>query len=403
MKSIRHIFILTVFLSVGLLFSACSDDDDGGGNSESELSRQTIFVLMPWSGTDSNSGLYSYFLENIESMKAGIKDNGGLSDCRLIVMLASSPLQGRLFEITYENGATVEHLLKNYSSAEWLTSQGIAGLLDTVKAQAPASSYAMIIGSHGVGWTYKDDWTEYPYRIKRAMSHTAGRPLTRFFGSVEEPAKYGIDVETLADGIEQAGLQMQYILFDDCYMANAETAYALRKVSQYLVGSTSEVMAAGMPYEEMWNALVTNDYSEMTSEFYDFYSSYYYPYGALSVINCKQVDGLATIMQQINSRYTMSDATLDSVQVVDGFSPTIFYDLGDYVHYLCKDSSLTAQFDQQMKQVVVSTAHTHTLYSAISDSFFTLIDYSGITISDPSTHTVAVKGKEKTEWWTATH
>jgi hypothetical protein len=34
---------------------------------------------------------------------------------------------------------------------------------------------------------------------------------------------------------------------------------------------------------------------------------------------------------------------------------------------------------------------------------FNIETFSGITISDPSQNNVAMKGKEKTSWWKATH
>ncbi len=400
MRLIRRFLLLAVLLVAGLALSACSDDTKG---EEQGQARQTLFVMMPWSGSDSDDGLYSFFLQNIADMKKGIEAGGGLSGCRLLVMLATSPREGRLFEITYENGVVGENWLRGCSSAEWLTTRGIACLLNAVKAQAPAQSYAMIVGGHGVGWTYKGDWTHYPNRVMGIAGHGANRPQTRFFGSVEAPAQYGIDIESLAEAIGMAGLKMQYILFDDCYMANVETAYALRAATHYLVGTTSEVMALGMPYDKMWPSLAANDYQGMTTAFINFYGSYKFPYGALSVVDCSKVAGLADIMRQVNNRYAIDPASLDSVQTVDGFSPALFYDMGDYVAHLCKDDTLKAQFDDWMGQVVRSCAFTPTLYSAISDSFIHLGAYSGLTISDESVHPVALKGKERTEWWAATH
>ena len=42
-------------------------------------------------------------------------------------------------------------------------------------------------------------------------------PMTRFFGGTQ--TKYQTDITTLTGGISKAGLKMEYILFDDCYMS----------------------------------------------------------------------------------------------------------------------------------------------------------------------------------------
>lgn len=64
---------------------------------------------------------------------------------------------------------------------------------------------------------------------------------------------------------------MEYILFDDCYMSSIEVAYALKDVTDYLIGSTSEVMAYGMPYAEIGQYLIGKvDYAGICDGFYSF-------------------------------------------------------------------------------------------------------------------------------------
>ena len=64
---------------------------------------------------------------------------------------------------------------------------------------------------------------------------------------------------------------MEYILFDDCYMSSIEVAYELKDVADYLIASTCEVMAYGMPYATMGKHLLgTPDYRAICDDFYDF-------------------------------------------------------------------------------------------------------------------------------------
>lgn len=120
----------------------------------------------------------------------------------------------------------------------------------------------MIIGSHGVGWL-------------PANYHE--KPKTRFFGGTT--LEYQTDISTLTQSIKNANMQMQYIMFDDCYMSTIEVAYDLREVTHYLIGCTSEIMAYGMPYNKMWKELssISPNYQQITDIFYNFYSNYNTP------------------------------------------------------------------------------------------------------------------------------
>lgn len=416
MKRILYLFCLLI---LGLSFSSCTDETED----VSSINQQTTIVFMPWSGTASDKGLYKYFLQNLDSIEGAIKKAGSMSN-RVVVFLSTSSSESELYEITLVNKQIQHTTIKTYSGNLYTTADGIAQILNDVKSNAYALNYSLIIGCHGVGWTYKDDWTNYPYgakslsgQVSEAKSAKGNSPApyhpTRFYGSTSDPSNYGTDIETLEQGIANAGMKMQYILFDDCYMANIETAYQLKDVTNFLIGSTSEVMAEGMPYQAMWQPLISNTWSSLstatpaykavTTAFYDFYSKFDPPCGTISVIDCRQLDDLASIMKKINETYKFDNSKLDSVQVLDGFSQGIFYDMKDYVLHLCKNNDMLNDFSADLQQAVKSTVHTDSIYSAISNGFIKINQFSGVTISDPSVNSVALKGKEKTAWWKATH
>ena len=67
-----------------------------------------------------------------------------------------------------------------------------------------------------------------------------------------------------------------------------EVAYDLKDVTDYLIGSTSEVMAYGMPYAEIGQYLIGKvDYEGICDGFYSFYSNYSeMPCGTIAVTDC---------------------------------------------------------------------------------------------------------------------
>ena len=219
-----------------------------------------------------------------------------------------------------------------------------------------------------------------------------------------------MDIPTLAEGIRQSGLKMQYILFDACYMGNVETAYELKDVTNYLMSSSSEVMGLGFPYRSIWSMLnsATPNYSGIVNGIVNFYKSSYVPYCNMAAIDCREMDNLASVMKEINSKYTLdSSIPLETIQPLDGFTPNLFYDMSVYVDSLKPSGYLKDQFTAQMQKTIKEAAHTDEAFTMLKDPYrgttFQVKSYCGLSISDPSQHSVALKGREKTGWWKATH
>lgn len=263
----------------------------------------------------------------------------------------------------------------------------------------------MIIGCHGMGWipVSKTQSRSSLQTVKKHWEY-GNAPMTRLFGGRE--SKYQTDITTLAEGISSAGLKMEYILFDDCYMSTVEVAYDLKNVTSHLIASTSEIMAYGMPYDKIGQYLIGNiDYEKICDVFYSFYSNYVTPCGTISVTDCSEVDNLAAIMKEINQRYTFNEELISSLQSLDGYKPSIFFDCGDYVAKLCSDPDLLEQFNEQLKRTVPYKRNTEYYFTAISSYYGErkkINTFSGITISDPSTSAAALK-KNETAWYVATH
>ena len=386
------------------------------------VNKQTVLVYMPWSGSETSTGLYKNFLANLDSIESAITTAGGLSKSRLLVFLSESSSSSTLYEVTYSSQQGCSHKeVKRYTGHDYTTAEGISRVLTDANKAAYGLNFALLVGCHGTGWTHVNDWTDYPNNARGSSPSTdtdrqsiiikqyeedAPFERTRFYGSVSD-TNYSVDISTLAEGIRQSGLHMQYILFDDCYMANAEVAYELREVTNFLIASTSEVMAIGMPYADMWKSLAspTPSYSTAIKAFNTFYSSYRIPCGTIAAIDCRQMENLASVMRQINEHYTLDEELLETIQILDGFNTPIFFDMGDYVEKLCTDPYLYEKFKTQLEKTVVSKATTERIYSFLYSwpEYVTIDAFSGITISDPSQNEVALRGKRQTAWWQATH
>lgn len=375
------------FLSLLILcFSACREEDPIMPP-EQQTAEKTIFVFMPYS-----NNLYSFLLGNIEDMKKAIVRNKSLGNTRLLLFVAKDKQHSALIDIRYKKGVCTQDTLEKYSSPTYLTTNGRAELLNKVKEYAPAHRYAMIVGSHGMGWI---------------PSSTVFNPKkSRYFGGLSE--EYRIDIVDFATSIKAAGMKMQFIMFDDCYMSSMEVAYDLKDVTDYIIASTSEVMDKGMPYHRIYQHLMgaEPDYKAVCDNFYDYYTNYNAPYGTIGVTDCRYMDEMAAMMKYINTKHTFDTNRLNNVQDLDGetFTPTIFFDFDDYVRNLCtNDNNTYEQFYALLQRLVPYKANTNYIFSGYMQIATKVNHFSGITISDPSTRSEIKESKKHTNWWIQTH
>lgn len=418
MKQFVYGFIFAIVSIIGL--GSCTEE----AVDVDKVNKQTILVFLPWTGGNSSIGLTKALSNNIDSICAGITDKKGLNNTRVLVFFSNNANNSTLFDLTY-NDVTKEVSrtpIKTYEGSAYNSANGFADLLNEVRQNAEALNYALIIGGHGCGWSCADDWINYPNQAKSFNTQQTfdtsfsgiqfgadpNNPTTRFFGSVDRKEN-SIDLSTLAEGIKQSGIKMQYILFDVCYMGNVETAYELKDVTNYLIATSSEIMANGIPYRSMWSYLngTTPNYSSLVNGIVNFYKNSSTPYCNMAAIDCRQLDALANVMKEINQKYTLDTTIpLDSIQPLDGFLPHLSYDMAVYVDSLKPSGYLKEQFNNQLKKTVKAAAHTEYAYTALDlypEVTIKVKNYCGLSISDPSQHPVAIRGKEKTGWWKATH
>lgn len=381
----KHIAIVALFLSF-LLFVACSKDNESDTPREEGPNKQTIIIFFPWSGTTMSNGLYYFITQNVREIQKAIVDNKGFSQSRFVCFMSNSAESAVMYEMKYEKGKCVNDTVQRYSSPDFSDASTLQHIIADAIGHAPAERYGMVVGGHGSGWL------PAPSTIKKK---------TRFIGGYS--GVYATDTPVFAQALNALGQKMDFILFDNCYMANIEVAYDLRDATDMMIASTSEIIERGIPYQDIFKYLVGSpDYERLIAGFHDFYKSYTYPFGALSAIDCTQTEKMAAIMRRINSQTVWNAYNNNLVQKLDGYSPGVFYDMGDYVRHLCEDPVLLSEFEQALKQLVPYTSCTDNLYTELTTSQFVVSTFSGITISDPSENSMAA-GKTSTNWYQATH
>lgn len=366
-------------------FCGCNDDEDVFAVHPSE---QTVIIFMPWS-TD----MVTYFERNIADFETAVA-NGLLENERVIICMSSTPYRANIIELKLSKGKCICDTVGGYDMPDFTQCNNITQMLLDIRSLAPARRYSLIIGSHGMGWL--------PVSIsqQQKQNEQATASMTRWIGGKSK--EYQIEITTLADGISNAGMKMDYILFDDCYMSSVEVAFELKEVTDYLIGCPTEIMMYGFPYHLCAPYLVGQpNYQALCQTFYDFYTNYEKPCGTIAVTDCRELDHLAAIMRQINLNCHMDKSMLSNIQQMDGYNPPLFYDLGDYVGHLCTDQQMLNNFFSQLSITVPYKAHTDYYYSD-RNGFNKINVFTGITTSASSLNMKAA-GYENTGWYKATH
>ena len=381
---LKHFFLLLFSI---IVLASCGGNDDPVNPVEPFVptkTKNTVFVFMPYTGYSS---IYSFLNKNLDDMEQAIVKEKGLGNSQILVFISESIKTSHLVKIGYNKGKCRRDTLNTYTSYDYTTPDGIASLLTSVKQWAPADNYSMIIGCHGEGWMPKEQTKQ-----------------RRYFGGSAIP----INISDFNEGIKNAGMKMNYILFDDCYMSGIEVAYQLREAANYLIASTSEMMGYGMPYHKILKYLLADnpDYEAVCSDFTSFYKTFSMPYGTIAVTDLGYTEEMANFMKAINSTHTFDLDKIDDVQDLDveHFTPTVYFDLGSYLRVLCGDDAATyTKAANLLKKLVPYKGTTGMIYSNAGRKSLKLKEYSGLTVSDPSINAKAVETKKQTAWWNATH
>lgn len=437
-KKFCSLIIATLFIVVGV---SCSNGDSPDGPDVPVTPvGQTVFMFFPWSNS-----LLSDFRRTVEDMQTVVAQRS-MKDERVMVFMATSEREAALFELKKQNGRCLTDTLRRYSDRPFTSRQWLTSLFSEVMTLAPASRYGMVVGCHGLAWVpvqgqrnarkrlgsqerideednlykeekieeednlYKEEKIDKEGLYKKERIDKEGDDLmhfevqgpvtTRFIGGTYPETQ--IETTDLADAMADAGFHTEYILFDACYMSSVEVAYELKDVTHYLIASPTEVLSYGFPYITMGKHLLgTPNYKGIADSFISFYSSYNLPYGTVAVTDCTQLDALATIAQQINAA-AAEQLVPNGVQIMDGYSPTLFYDLGHLMSLKDAGTVLTAAFAEQLDKTVPYKGHTGQYFTALKDAPVDIKHYSGLNTSQGSLNHMADRLSE-TAWYKATN
>lgn len=388
--TIRYILLFALLALVG-----CRKDD------APRYPHSSRVVLVYMAG-DNNLG--GYVWDNLEAMMRGMASAPAGS--RTIAYVDTPGENPRLVEVASSGTETLHAWPSPHNSASATTVREVVSLVRTL---APADRYGLVLWSHGLAWM--PSWaTGYLTRSKARMAEpwpqtkhdgavsassasaacsdavpvsvTTPWPPTRWFGqdTGESPAGY-LDTEQLSEAIPSG--VFDWILFDACFMASAETLYALRDKAERIVCSPAEVIADGFPYAEIMAELLRPepDLRSVCESYYLHYARHAqssYRSATVSLVETSQLEALAAATASVLGTALAADPDalagmdLSRVQSMDRYRRHFLFDAGSVVSELetrgLVPASLAEAWRAQLARTVTYEAHTPTMLGLALDA-----------------------------------
>jgi len=362
-------------------------------------------VLVYMAGDNNLSG---YVRDNLDAIARGMASApaGG----RTIIYVDTPGANPRLVEVTASDTKTLHLWPGPHNSASAATMREAISLVRTL---APADRYGLVLWSHGLAWvpswaagyltgskvrmteplppTKQDGAADILFPADPLVMATepapAGflfrsfRPQTKWFGqdTGESPAGY-LDTEQFSEAIPSG--MFDWILFDACFMASAETLYALRDKADRIVCSPAEVIADGFPYEQIMAELLRSspDLRAVCESYYRRYAEHAqssYRSAAVSLIETSELEALAAATASVLGAALKADPEalacmdLSRIQPLDRYRRHFLFDMGSVAGLLeargLVSASLVEVWRGQLARTVIYEAHTPSMLGLALD------------------------------------
>lgn len=405
MRLLRHTLCLLTLATL----AACSKEEPG--YNPPALADRTVLLYMP------GQSLSAYYKNNIQGIHTAVTDRALGNGRMLVCWQPEKQTSAVMLEIYYDRNKrrSETKTLKTYDDFNAGSAADVQRIFADAAELAPAQNYGLIIGCHGKAWIPASGGV-LPYSLRSAepdddvWTTAPGAKTTRSFGDTG----YELDITELASAIETQSFRFDYLIFDDCFMANIETLYDLRRAVNYIVASPCEVMGDGFPYDRIVPHLfegngVLSSLEKACWEFWNLYENdwrstiAYEQSGCISLAVTAQLDALAKEMRRIKDKKQAFD--IDALQYYKGNVTKLFYDLEHYVTLCCNDQGVVDDFKARMELAfpVSSRHHTASFYSAYDRRNHSVNYYSGVSVSEPEPSPRYAAENQQTNWYRDTH
>jgi len=375
------LFLCIIFLLIG-----CQDYKE----QTHSLSPATLIYMI------ADNNLDYYAMQNVRQMERGLPDNAAPVFVFITRRIGGNPSHPYLMKITKNNEDNMvsSPIIQTYRQQNTADPAFLRQVIADVKTHSKkynAQLRRLVLWSHGTGWLPEGA----PFNeidIIDATETAKNRTAAFSFGLDEtgngDGAEYHKEmcIKELAKALE--GERFELLMMDACFMGTIEVAYELRKISECLILSPTEIISGGFPYEEIINDLVS-PIIEPLSIAVRFFNYYYNLKGALqtaavSVINTHYLEDLACAMETVYYDYIQyrSDIPVTDFLQYDRTASYYFFDFLNFVSLVSERS----QNDYLNVYRIYYDVLTYYLRTPKIYDFLDLTGTSGLSIYIPNTY-----------------
>lgn len=361
-----------------LLLAACSHSDEPSPKTEPSTPRTVLVYMVAENNLSYNST--KDIVEMTEAAKAG-----HFGDSRLMIYQDYTSGDPTLYEMTADG---VLHEIKVYDNTTLsVDTRRLRQVIADSRKQAPAKRYGIIFWGHGTG--YVED----------------GIKPQSYGGEKVDGITYWMNNADMASAL--AGQGFDWIYFDCCFMASVETAYELRRSTDYIVGSATELPGDGMPYDKTLRYLMPYD-SDLTGaarSTFDHYDAKTLSSRTctMSVIRTAGLDRLAQTMRRVfTTTRGLPEGYVPQAFQTDDDRRRYSWEYYDLLHYAealaADDTALAAELKAAFDNVVIAAHATPKLWNTVS-----LANHHGLgtlIIESPDSPLLDKFNYRSLAWWT---
>lgn len=382
----KIILLLTAAIAC---LTACSGDDEPEVIRTLKTSR-TVLVYMSGENNLTYHNGYTYLQNDIYELLNGSKQIAD-DECLLVYVDAAKkelPYLARMKDGALVDSVSISDM--NISNSDEYSSD--PNVMEKViryafnKYSSEKSEYGLVLWGHCSGWLMHDS---IPYTAMGRRLAYGGDTGTN---SVNSEGFYWLNIPTMAKMLGKLP-HLKYIFADCCNFQCVESAYELRNVTDYIIGSSAEIPGDGAPYSTVVPALFdkTTYWKSIADRYYEQSSKNMQV--PLSVIKTSEMEQLAQATRQVLSTFVpqIEGKYPDMTGLIHYFydsSRYRFYDMNDFIlKYAATDDYTTwkKSFDKAVVYKLMATRWMTNVSwtSYYTDFLVTEEKYGGVSMFVP--------------------
>lgn len=306
----RFFYYITAFaLLLGL--TSCQKDDDVAKDPRKEIedysNTQTLLMYLI-----ADNNLSSFISTDLnEACQGYLKSQGSMNLQVYMDRLNSKPMLLNVRRNTMRDSLiydTIKVWKTDHNSADVDIMSGI--IAEAFSGQYNTPMKGIVMSSHGFGW------------LPNPTSKSNSRPATKegntadlqWIGQDTDPINNYMEIWELHEALEVSAVKLDYLMFDACFMSNAETLYEIKDRAEYCICAPCEIPGDGFNYVDVIQTLSTlqskGDLKNVLSGVIDCYGKTYNDNcteaGAIALVDLKYMDQVLEAYKAVRGDKTLA-------------------------------------------------------------------------------------------------